>query len=69
MIAYIMRRTGFEDVSDRMHELSDADDRPSGVGMSGFFKRVAVKELNFLENPRFPLKGSFKGDIDIGIGT
>ena len=29
----------------------------------------AVKEFNFLANPRFPLKGSFKGDIDnIGRG-
>ena len=28
---------------------------------------VAVKELTFLGNPRFPLKGSFKGDIDVDI--
>ena len=28
---------------------------------------VAVKELNFLANPWLPLKGSFKGDIDIDI--
>ena len=28
---------------------------------------VAVQELNFLGNPRFPLKGSFKGDVDIDI--
>ena len=28
---------------------------------------VAVKELSFLGNPRFPLKGSFQGDIDIDV--
>ena len=28
---------------------------------------VAVKELNFLGNPSFTFKGSFKGDIDIDI--
>ena len=27
---------------------------------------AAVKELNFLVNPSFPLKGSLKRDIDIG---
>ena len=28
---------------------------------------LGVKELRFLGNPRFPWKGSFKGDIDILI--
>ena len=34
------------------------------------FLWVAVKELHFLGNPRFPLKGSFEvfqGDIDIDV--
>ena len=34
-------------------------------GEAGLRVWVAVKELNFLGNPRFPLKSSFKGDIDI----
>ena len=37
-----------------------------GVTDSRFW--VAFKEFNFLGNPKFPLKGSLKGDIDIDIG-
>ena len=41
------------------------------TGTPGSFRRVAHQEglpdQGTLGSPRFPLKGSFKGDVDIGI--
>ena len=46
------------------HAVARAEAVRPGAPKSGL---LAVKELKFPGNPRFPLKGSFKGDMDIDI--
>ena len=51
-------------MQDFLHDAKEPPEVPAAFGFLGW---VAAQELNFLGNPRFPLKGSFKGDIDTDI--
>ena len=51
------------------HAISGGPQDASVLGRRILNFWVAVKELIFLGNPRFPFKGSSKGDIDMGRGV